>query len=112
MAKITLLKLKCVVPEDHGSDGDETYIEIKNKGERKVVWGPRQMRAGDELGLEGLSFEIEDMTIYLWDRDNGQGALIDSDDPLGRHKPHTKPGVHTTKFSDEGSEYYLTYEIT
>ncbi len=112
MANVQLQTLKCITPEDHGSDGDETYIEIKNDGQRKIVWGPHKMKAGDQVELHGLSFAIGDMKIYLWDRDNGQGALIDPDDPLGRHKVKTKPGQHMAKFTDDGAEYHLTYTVT
>ncbi|MCG5056281.1 MAG: hypothetical protein KA712_25315 [Myxococcales bacterium] len=110
MAIIKLEKLQCVKTEDRRRD--QTYIEVKNHGQVTRVFGPRAMQAGDEVLLEGLSYEMNDLVLYVWDEDHGQGALYNPDDRLGFHRPSLEPGTRIADFTEDGAEYHLTYTVS
>lgn len=119
MAKLNLLSLKCLVPQDSQAIQTDIELEIYDEaylmvdGER--VWGVSRMKANDVEDLSSLlSITFTDrVRIDLYDRDTS-GAAFSSDDHLGGMdvtEDKKGKGVQSFNFTERGAKYILKYEV-
>lgn len=106
--QLHLLSLRCITTEDAGTD--EAYLEI---GDSRI-WR-HNISEGDSESLEHLVFPLTDpIGVELWDRDNGRGDWLDSDDHLGTISITGEmrgQGEMSREFGRDGARYVLTFEV-
>jgi len=107
MARLKLLDLRCFKSEDRG--GDEAYLLAD--GEK--IWSTDNIEAGDTVSLRSVEpVDFDDkIKLELLDKDTG---FFDSDDKLGTvviRKKHLGEGEQDCRFSEEGADYLLIYEV-
>jgi hypothetical protein len=103
VATLNLKNLKCIITEDR-IGADDPYLHVNGT----KVWGPIKARAGDDLIInEHIKFKSKAI-IELWEQD------IDPDDHLGTHiisNEDLGSGAKTLKFTENGADYELSYEV-
>jgi hypothetical protein len=114
MLHIRFKTLKCIKKEDLGLD--EAYLDVEADGQRQVVWGPKKMKRGQKRRVTEDGHEIvigfrNELTVRLYDEDNGSHSGFDPDDLLGKKKVETTPGEYFAKFTRDGANYTLSYAI-
>lgn len=107
MARLKLLDLRCIKPEERG--GDEAYLVVG--GEK--VWKTDNIEKGDVASLRSVDMiDFDDkVKVELWDQDTG---FLDKDDHLGTfYAKESALGQDELdhSFDEEGAEYELIYKV-
>ena len=104
---LRLIRIVCFKTEDGVLFGDEAYLQAD--GTR--IWGPTDIREGDERSLLAVPLQPfrRSIDLALFDDD-----APDADDHLGTvriSRNAFRAGVQTATFTLDGANYTVTYKV-